>query len=211
MSDARASIPSYTARDGRLLVVRDGSLLPCRCPLCDKPAFGEVVTLRFSRRRRGRAGAGLFKFLIGLAIDRLSDYLNRDHYTGPVAVRMRLCRMHAARRRGMFVAGCVLLVGGSAGFLLTIYDRIGPWVGLPCLVGALIGFPVTVGLATGFLQVSLYSQRFDDRVVWLRGACPEFLAGFPELNPAGAPWAVAGRCGLDGGGAMPSRNRTCRS
>jgi tetratricopeptide (TPR) repeat protein len=145
VSDARASIPSYTARDGRLLVVRDGSLLPCRCPLCDKPAFGEVVTLRFSRRRRGRAGAGLFKFLIGLAIDRLSDYLNRDHYTGPVAVRMRLCRMHAARRRGMFVAGCVLLVGGSAGFLLTIYDRIGPWVGLPCLVGALIGFPVTVG------------------------------------------------------------------
>ncbi len=186
MSDARVSIPSYPVRDGRLLVVRDGSLLPSRCPLCDKPAFGKVVTLRFSRRRRGRAGAGLFGFLIGVAINRLSDYLNRDHYTGPVAVRVRLCRVHAARRRRMFVAGCVLLVGGSVGFVLTIYDRIGPWVGLPCLVGALIGFPVTVGLATGFLQVSLYSQRFDDRVVWVRGACPEFLAGFPNLNAADA-------------------------
>ena len=111
------------------------------------------VTVKAAQKSGCPASSAAFTRLhpTAAAINRLSDYLNRDHYTGPVAVRMRLCCVHAARRRGMFVADCVLLVGGSAGFVLTIYDRIGPWVGLPCLVGALNGFPVTVGLATGFL------------------------------------------------------------
>jgi hypothetical protein len=41
--------------------------------------------------------------------------------------------------------------------------------------------------------VSLYDQRFDDRVVWVRGDCPEFLAGFPELNAADDQKAAACR------------------
>jgi hypothetical protein len=168
-------------RDGDLLMVRDGSLLPSRCTVCAAPAFAETATLRFSKSRH-QARDGLVASLIGVAIDKLSDHVAGDHYTGPVSVRVQLCHVHAGWRRWLFMAGWVMLIVGSAGFLLTIFDRISPWIGLVCLMGGLIGFLLIVGIASGFLQLFLRSQRFDDRVVWLRGACPEFLADFRELR-----------------------------
>jgi hypothetical protein len=41
--------------------------------------------------------------LIGVAIDKLSDHAAGDHYTGPVSVRVQLCRVHAGWRRWLFV------------------------------------------------------------------------------------------------------------
>jgi hypothetical protein len=168
-------------RDGDLLVVYDGVTLPHRCPVCNAPASGATATVRFGRSRRGRR-SGVAVFLIGKAIERISDHLTGDRYTGPVEVRIRLCAVHRRQLRYLFAATLALLVGGAAGVFFVITDRISPWVGIPFLLALMSGVILVFGMASGFVEVFLRSRRFDDRRVWLRGACPEFLEDLTDVD-----------------------------
>jgi hypothetical protein len=168
-------------RDGDLLVVYDGVTLPRRCPVCNAPASGGTATVRFGRSRHGRR-SGVAAFLIGKAIERISDHLTGDRYTGPVEVRIRLCAVHRRQLRYLLAATWALLVGGAAGVFFVITDRISPWVGIPFLLALMSGVILVFGMASGFVEVFLRSRRFDDRRVWLRGACPEFLKDLTDVD-----------------------------
>jgi hypothetical protein len=121
-------------------------------------------------------------FLIGKAIERISDHLTGDRYTGPVEVRIRLCAVHRRQLRYLLAATLALLVGGAAGVFFVITDRISPWVGIPFLLALMSGVILVFGMASGFVEVFLRSRRFDDRRVWLRGACPEFLKDLTDVD-----------------------------
>jgi hypothetical protein len=155
-------------------VVSPGVVLPDRCVKCDAAAEGRrlVVTLR-----RTPAVPNLLSLVLFLIVPIL--WLRADE----AEVEVGICRRHLARRRwtsaliacavlaslGMIAVGAML--GAEYGYLLL--------AGLVLLPAA----PIAIGLAGRFLTAA----RIEPRLVWIKGACPEYLARVPERNAGEHP------------------------
>lgn len=152
-------------RDGDLLVVPDGAVLPARCPVCNAAAS------------------------VGPLIFRLGSMISEE---STVAVRIFLCDEHAARLRQVKTCAWASMLAGLAGLLISAALRLdsatNAIVAVASLMAVLVGVVVRIGMAFGVLQTFFRGRRFEDRLAWIDGMCPEFLASFPELKPTESPF-----------------------
>lgn len=152
-------------RDGGLLVVPDGTVLPARCPVCNAAAS------------------------VGPVIFRLGSMFSEET---AVAVRVFLCDEHAARLRQVTTCAWASMLAGLAGLLISaalpLDSATNSIVAVVSLMVVLVGVVVRIGMAFGALRTFFRGRRSVDRLVWIDGMCPEFLASFPELKRTEAPF-----------------------
>lgn len=164
-------------RDGNLLVVRKGCMLPGRCVKCNQPAV--------ERRKRQRLywhSPWLYLILV-FTLNLLIYMIVALIVQRSIIVQTGVCERHRRRRRQVISIAWLMFVGsviaiGVGGSLMDNRTNLG----LPILLvgcGLLAGAPI-YGFSASRL---LWAKRIDTYFAWLKGACPEYLAELPELPP----------------------------
>ncbi len=169
--------PAGVWRDGKLLVVRDGATLPRRCPKCNDSVIEPLLELT-NTRRQGRG-------MVGAAVAEAIDQHNGSRYFAPVHMKVYFCAKHHGRRRQLVMISAACLILGAAG-TVTCW-LIDPKNGLS---GGFF-FPAAFALAglAGLVETLrgenpwFSPKRFDDRCVWVEGACAAFLDTLPSFDP----------------------------
>jgi hypothetical protein len=161
-------------RDGNVLVVRKGGILPDRCIKCNAPAAG----IRNGRTLYWHSPwlylllfAGLLPFLIVAAI-----------VQHKIQLQVGLCRRHRSRRRWMMACGALSVVGGIA-LMIEIAGR--PRLAVDLSRFGIIGgfLMIFAGAACAYYADRLVTpRRIDEQFAWIRGACREYLAELPEFS-----------------------------
>jgi hypothetical protein len=152
-----AETPSIEPRrDQAMLVVQHGTTLPQRCPICNAPAAAET-TLHFGTWH--------------------VDY-------SLVTVHLFLCGTHTSKYRAARRLAGALVVGGLVGMIVSFACRLPAAVIVVCFAAILAGLVWLLGALSGHLQLFLKGRRYDahDRLAWISGMCPEFLAAFPDRD-----------------------------
>jgi len=156
------------SREGKLLVLEHGVTLPARCVICNKPHSGEPVKMKFIRFGKGGV------------VDRMVQDALRSGYTGPVTAYVHLCDFHRARKMWVLLICAAVILTGVVGGICTSPKN-------PNLVsGMFVFFLVSAFLGSWFfMMVLIYNiylspTRFEDRVVYLKGAGKAFLDGLGQ-------------------------------
>jgi hypothetical protein len=161
------SLAEQPRREGSLLVMSPEAVLPDRCVKCNAPADGQrlVVSLTWSPSTSN---------LIQLAILFMFSVLWRSSYRAEVEVG--ICRRHFWRVRRNSALGACGIVAGLAMIAISVWR--GAEYGYVLLAGIVVLFaaPICMSAAGRLLSAS----RIEPRIVWIKGACPEFLATLPE-------------------------------
>jgi hypothetical protein len=154
-------------REGKVLIVAKETMLPPTCVKCNRPSDGRPIRKKFWWHHP----AWLLLILVpyGLILCLIIVLVIRK---GGV-VHFSLCPLHR-RRRGTRVLGVVVALAGLAGAVYAAAYEQFPWMAL--------GFIVFIaGLVFAILGQTLRPTRIDDRYVWLKGACEDFLGQFPAV------------------------------
>ena len=168
-------------REGKLLVIKEGAVLPPRCPICNHDVEGEPIRMTFGRNQRGFFKDAIREEKIAAGI--------RSPFTGPIKLNIRFCMSHQARRRNLLVVSISMTVLSALGFPLLggIGGNSHPITSTSdALLVALFVAPFFGGLAvtrfifTGEINPWFRAKKFDDRWVWLAGADPMFLDSLSE-------------------------------
>jgi hypothetical protein len=171
MADPATNTP-YS--DGDQLVMRQGAVMPPRCPICNSADVAPPIEVRFAVQRKGG--------VIGDAVSKGIDAVKGWNYTGPVTVRIPFCARHRARRTYAIAGGLVL---AAAGGIILFFS--GPLVqGRPPGAASLFGFALlaigiimTLATLSGVLNLWFKPRRFTGRTVWVSGASPAYLYELP--------------------------------
>lgn len=161
------SLHTPTAREGRLLVMSPEAVLPDRCIKCDAPADGRRLVVSVSWTGTGTKLLEVALFLV------LSVFA---HQESRAEIEVGICRRHLRGHRvRSWLAGVIVVF--SLGLIVTGI-AMGSEFGYALLAGIvmLLATPIYLGLACRLLSAA----RIESRLVWIKGACPAFLARFPE-------------------------------
>lgn len=172
-------------RQGKLLVLQKGAVLPDRCLRCNAPAPGR----RLKRTLYWHA-PGWYAFLIPIfsCLSFLLYVIVAMCVRHTARVEAPFCAAHRAKRRRAIALGWL---GALAGIGLLVYGASRPNVfgedddvRTACMAAGAVTFFVSAiagAIASNYLPV----KRIDKHFVWLKRVSPEFLAPLPEWAPAG--------------------------
>jgi hypothetical protein len=150
--------------EGNVLVLMQGAPLPDRCVKCNAPADGY-------RLRRNLSWHSPIWYLVFFLISPIVYVIAALIVRKKATVYVPLCETHLGKRNRALVVGWLGTLAGLAGLICGLMDE-------RFIVLAAIG-PVVmlVSLIFGVMRSqTLTPKRIDDRLVWLKGACSEFLA-----------------------------------
>jgi hypothetical protein len=178
-------------RDGKLLVIREGTRCPGRCAICNKEDEVELVDFTFARERQRYVEVAAVQSIARAA----SDLATGARYTGPVQADLPLCAWHQGRRLRLFGIGAGMTVLGIA--FVAIQRAMGAVIVPPGELGfmdiALYNWIAFAAVLTGvvFMLMCVFDSsklwfkptKYYGRFVWLAGAGPEFLATLPAIQP----------------------------
>jgi hypothetical protein len=162
--------PSFTEdlwRDGKILVLRNGSHLPDRCIKCNGPAVTPM-----KRRKVYWHHPALYALLVSWPIYLIVALIVRKS----AAVAPGLCSVHRTRR-------WIGIAVGWGGLLLSILLMIvggGSENGLLVLAGLILF--LTALVAAVLLSRLIFPQRIDQDFVRLKGCGKAFLDSLPEFR-----------------------------
>ena len=165
---APASAAGLVWRSHRQMILRSETPLPDRCVRCNAPANG----FRLKRKLYWHSPYYYLLILISLLVYVIVALCVRKKAT----IQVGLCEAHR-KQRGWFIAASWLAVlAGLALIIIGIAESSG-WVAV-CGVLAFLW-----GAIFGALKVPVVSAAKMDRdLVWVKGACPGFLAELPEWS-----------------------------
>lgn len=153
-------------RDGKTLVMTKDASLPDRCVKCNAPANGLWLKRNLSWHHPVVYLAIFLAFLVYIV---LAAVLGKR-----ATVYLGMCTEHFQRRRQMLTAGWILLaVGLIAPIVAFSFDY--PAFGL---LGILLTFVAIAWLVLAARVVVV--KKIDDRLVWLNGINPDYLAQLPD-------------------------------
>ena len=156
-------------RNGKLLILKPGSLLPERCVKCNAPARTPIQP----RKMFWHHPALYVLILPGLLIYAIVALLVRKQ----ISINIGLCPTHFKRR----LYGILLAWGGSIlGFALTIFGMSCDSCGL-----GVLGVVLSLGAIVGGMLLSrtLYPVLIKDDIAHFKGCGEPFLASLPEFRP----------------------------
>ena len=167
-------------RDGGLLVVRKGSVLPARCVKCNEPVEGK-------RKRQTLYWCSPWVYL--LVISPLILVIVYMIIRQSIVVQTAVCRQHRSQRNRVILVAWLLVFGGVGLIILggTMMDNHRPNdLGLPLILAGCV--LVVAGPIYGVTAARLqWAKRIDSYFAWLKGASPDYLAELPELPPPSYP------------------------
>jgi GYF domain 2 len=151
-------------RESDILVMTHSALLPDRCVKCN------AVSQQRLKRKLSWHHPGVYLTIpLGVMIYVIVALMVRKTAT----IEIGLCDEHfKKRKRDMLIGWLIFLIG--IGLIAGAFAIQSGWVGFSgvmCLLGALVYSVVTVSVIT--------PKRIDE-FVWLKGACPDYLATFPK-------------------------------
>ena len=150
-------------RDGDLLVIRKGAVMPDRCVICNAPAGGRRLTFAWLEPT----------YLLGVRIPMLKEYAQ---------IPVGICRRHRWRRwRAMAASWLAVLLSliSILSWNQVIDIRNEHW--LIILLYAICGISLIPALvcASIFSTPPVRPHRADRNCVWVKKVHPEYVAGFP--------------------------------
>lgn len=177
--DALADEPGDRVwRDGNLLVIRKGAVLPDRCVKCNAPAEGGRLKVKLQCD-------GPIEVL-GVRLPHMQRHAAK--------IEVCLCREHRRRRRIAVACGAFLFVVGAGATLIFVVGLFARPVAPPqppVWPMALLMILLVASTVNELLFVRpVAPQKIDHDYVWLKKVDPGYLAQFPPF----AAFA-AGRCG----------------
>jgi hypothetical protein len=157
---------AYAWREGDLLIVRSGAVLPPACIKCNAPADGAPMR----RTLYWHHPAVFLLIFAGVLIYAIAALIIRQK--GVVSVS--LCAAHRQRRLMMMLVGWALGLGGVATFIFGAANDL-PWL---FLAGAVL---FIAGVVVGVNSQLLRPKKIDKYFIWLKNISPDFLAQFPAV------------------------------
>ena len=154
-------------RDGDVLIVRHGTVLPPACIKCNAPA-GDRSPMR--RQLYWHDPMLYLLILAGVLVYALVALIVRKNGV----VFIHLCPAHRQRRLMMVSSAWSLGLGGLFAVIFGASNDL-PWLilaGLTMFVG---------GIIVALLSQLLRPTKIDTHFMWIKGCSPEFLAQFPPL------------------------------
>ena len=158
---------AYAWREGDLLIVRSGSVLPPACIRCNAPADGPPMWRTIYWHHPALfllIAAGILVYAVAALVIRKKG-----------VVSVSLCAAHRQRRLMMMLAGWSLGLGGVATFVVGAANDL-PWL---LLAG---GVMFIAGIIVAVNSQLLRPKKIDQHFIWLKGISPHFLAQFPAVN-----------------------------
>jgi hypothetical protein len=154
------------ARDGDVIVARDGAPFPDRCVHCNQSAQGFRVKKTFY----WHAPNWYLLVLLSILIYAVVAMVVRKK----ASFELALCPLHRSRRR--------LLMGGSLGLPLAALVIVLVSGGEPASLWGL-GLATLAGAIVGSIGVRILSpKKIEDGYAFLKGAHPSFLASLPPIG-----------------------------
>jgi hypothetical protein len=154
------------ARDGAIIVARDGAPFPDRCVHCNQSAQGFRVKKTFY----WHAPNWYLLVLLSILIYAVVAMVVRKK----ASFELALCPLHRSRRR--------LLMGISLGLPLAALVIVLVSGGEPASVWGL-GFATVAGAIFGSIGVRILSpKKIEDGYAFLKGADASFLASLPPIG-----------------------------
>ena len=158
-------------REGDRLAMQKMEELPEACVRCNAPAEDPPISMTVFWHHPAiylLCLGGPLVYLIGAVASRKRAPL-----------RIPVCARHRAHRRNLVIATWALVVLGFAAFILGTREEseVLLWTGL---------IAWTVAFVPGILasRRPLFAVKMDYDYVWLKGACPAYLARLPDEPPA---------------------------
>lgn len=181
-TELRSETGDHCWRDGKIVVLRAGHDFPARCICCNTPAAPPRKARTLSWHSPWLFLLILLNIIVYLVVALLVRRRVRLH---PV-----LCAAHAAaRRRGLWTGGGILLLG----LMVLFSGAANAAAGLSGLRDALLLAGTLLMLAAVWVAsrvpASLSAARIDKQVIRVRGAGEPFLASLPPfvgLPPSGS-------------------------
>lgn len=154
-------------RDGRILVLRQASVLPDRCIKCNEPAWG----YKLRRVLYWHRPAWYWLILVSILVYAIVAMIVRKKAT----LEVGLCSSHRRRRYYTLALGCLAVFGGMGGCLA--YAQESDWA-------VYLGFVLpTVGIVIAAIGNQVVSAaEIDDHYVRLKGVGGDFLAPLPDFR-----------------------------
>ena len=163
--------PSRAWRDGKSLVMAADVILPSCCAKCNAPVSRDPI----KRTLYWHAPWIYLLILISILIYIIVAIIVRKK----AVVFVPVCEEHRRQRYLFITASWLLSLTGIALWFVAASGGSGYWV----LAGLILFFG---GLILGVWKGTLVSaKKIDDRFVWVRGFCPEYLAQLPEWRGIG--------------------------
>lgn len=153
-------------RSGKQFVMRLGTGMPDRCVSCNAPAQGA----KLKRQLSWHPPAYYLLVFAGLLV-----YIIVALVVGKKAIlHIGLCDKHRSQRRWAIAYCCFGVLAGLVMFFGGLADGNG-WV-------AMLGIILLItGAVCGVWKGTIISAaKIDKEFVWVKGACPEFLAQLPD-------------------------------
>jgi hypothetical protein len=153
----------------RLFVVVPQAALPDRCVKCNAPAEG-------FRKRMRLAWHSPLAYL-GLLFGLLPYIVIALMLTRRLTVEVGVCQAHMKRRRLAIAVGWLGSLLGFVVLFVGAANDSGPII--------LIGIVLLLGsIVYGILASRIvWPTKIENKVAWVKGACPEYLAALPEMGP----------------------------
>jgi F0F1-type ATP synthase assembly protein I len=164
-------------REGKLLVMHKGAVLPDRCVKCNQPAGGG----RLKRSLSWHHPALYFLILASIWIYIIVALIVRH----TAKIQIGICERHRRKRRNAIATSWLLVVGGLTGIILGgfLSDRAGPtpWFVPTLLIGGVFAF--IGGLIYAVVVVPpVAPHKIDKEYVWLKKVDPSYLAELPPIT-----------------------------
>ena len=165
---------------GKLLVVRDGAVLPDRCICCNAPASIRIVA-RFSRGADGRRPDAILQLIPYVGrIMWLVELIRRMTHWQYITIEYSICPDHKVQRWLLTVLAIACVPIGGGLFVLSFWDG-----GNPMRMAA--GVVILLGVVAAILRpAQLAMAGWFTRGYGIRGAGAEFLASVEQSNPVRA-------------------------
>jgi hypothetical protein len=175
--------PNAAWRDGKLLIARQGAVLPDRCLRCNSPA----ERYQFSRTL---VWASPWWLLVLLALGPLLYAITYLIVRKKGKVTVGLCPRHRKKRARIITVSWLIAqagIGSIVGGLVISDNRTPTALGMATevlipvlIVGGLLLLVVSV-IGGTFGSRVLIPCRIDKNFIWLTKVSPEYLATFPTL------------------------------
>lgn len=158
-------------RSGSILVVGPNVQLPDRCVKCNAPADGQLRRFRMS----WHSPAAYLGLLLGLIPYILIAIILQKKLT----VYAGVCDYHTRKRR-MIIVGSIL--GCLAGLAVVIFAFAGfRQPNGPLFLGGMVLLLAAMVYGAVASRI-LWPKRIRKDLAWVKGACPDYLAAFPEYT-----------------------------
>jgi hypothetical protein len=152
-------------RDGKTLIMTKDASLPDQCVKCNAPAHG----FRLKRNLSWHHPAIYLVILVAWVIYIVLAIALSKRAT----VFLGLCTEHYKRRRSLLIVGWIMLAIGLISPIVAFVNEY-PGIGLLGILLLLISVFWLV-LVSRVVKV----KKIDDRLIWLTGIDPNYLAQFP--------------------------------